>query len=155
MIRRRVSLAFPVALALSGPAAAEGLEIQRNGARPSVQAPATNFTGKVRLDGSFQAQAPGRVGGATVTFDPGARTNWHTHPLGQTLIVVSGRGWVQREGDPPQEIQPGDIVWIPPGVRHWHGATATTAMSHVAIAEAQDGSPVRWMERVLDEQYPR
>jgi quercetin dioxygenase-like cupin family protein len=152
---RRARIALPVALALAGPAAAEGLEIQRSGARASARAPAEHFTGQVRLDSPFQAAAPARVGGATVTFEPGARTDWHTHPLGQTLIVTAGRGWVQREGSAAQEIRPGDIVWIPPNTRHWHGATATTAMSHIAIAERQDGSPVTWMEKVGDDQYPR
>ncbi len=129
------------------------MNIQRSGEKPSAVPPADYFTGTVRLDAPFQAPAPARVGGATVTFEPGARTNWHTHPLGQTLIVTSGLGWVQLEGQPVQEIRPGDIVWIAPGERHWHGATATTAMSHIAIAESQDGKAVEWMEPVTDEQF--
>ena len=127
--------------------------ITRSGSQPSQKGPAEYFTGSVRIDSRFQGSAPARVGGPTVTFEPGARTAWHTHPLGQTLIVTAGRGWVQREGGPVEEIRPGDVVWIPPGVRHWHGATATTAMSHVAIAEALDGKAVDWMEQVSDEQY--
>lgn len=107
----------------------------------------------MRIDAPFQTDAPARVGGATVTFEPGARTAWHTHPLGQTLIVTAGAGRVQEWGKPAQEIRPGDIVWIPPGVKHWHGANATVAMSHIAIAEAVDGSPVTWLEQVSDAQY--
>lgn len=129
------------------------MEIQRNGAKPSAAPPADYFTGTVRLDAPFQAPAPARVGGATVTFEPGARTNWHTHPLGQTLIVTAGLGWVQLEGQAVQEIRPGDIVWIAPGERHWHGATATTAMTHIAIAESENESSVEWMEPVTDEQF--
>jgi len=129
------------------------LVIQRSGEKPSVKGPAEYFTGTVRIDAPFQATEPARVGGATVTFEPGARTAWHTHPLGQTLIVTAGRGWVQREGGSIENITPGDIVWIPPGVKHWHGATTTTAMSHIAIAESLEGSPVTWMEKVSDEQY--
>ena len=107
----------------------------------------------MRIDAPFAGEDPARVGGATVTFEPGARTAWHTHPLGQTLIVTSGLGWVQREGGPVEEIRPGDIVWFAPGEKHWHGATSTTAMTHVAIAEKLNGSPVDWMEKVTDEQY--
>ncbi|GAA3109328.1 cupin domain-containing protein [Rhizobium viscosum] len=107
----------------------------------------------MRLDARFDSNDSDRVGGATVTFEPGARTAWHTHPLGQTLIVVSGLGWAQREGGPIEEIRPGDIVWFAPGEKHWHGATPTTAMSHIAIAEKLNGSPVDWMEKVTDEQY--
>jgi quercetin dioxygenase-like cupin family protein len=107
----------------------------------------------VRIDSPFQGSHPARVGGAIVTFEPGARTAWHTHPLGQTLIVTSGLGWVQREGGPVEEIRPGDIVWFEPGEKHWHGATAATAMTHIAIAEALDGKVVDWMEQVTDEQY--
>jgi quercetin dioxygenase-like cupin family protein len=129
------------------------MDFKRNGSQVSAKGPAEWFTGAVRIDAPFQASAPARVGGATVTFEPGARTARHTHPLGQTLIVTSGRGWVQREGGPLEEIRPGDIVWFPPGEKHWHGATPTTVMSHIAIAEALDGKAVEWMEHVSDEQY--
>ena len=122
-------------------------------AQPSRQAPAENFTGSVRVDQQFQAKAPGRVLGARVTFEPGARTAWHSHPLGQTLIVTSGVGRVQRWGDPVEEIRPGDLVWIPAGQKHWHGASPTTAMTHVAIVETLDGKSSDWMEKVTDEQY--
>jgi len=129
------------------------MEITRAGSKPSGKGPADWFTGAVRIDPLFTAPAPARVGGAAVTFEPGARTAWHTHPLGQTLIVTSGVGWVQRDGGPVEEIRPGDVVWFPPGEKHWHGATATTAMTHVAIQEALDGTAVEWMEHVSDEQY--
>jgi quercetin dioxygenase-like cupin family protein len=129
------------------------MDIQRNGSKPSSKGPAEWFTGSVRIDAPFQAADPGRAGGAIVTFEPGARTAWHTHPLGQTLIVTSGLGWTQCEGGSVEEIRPGDIVWCPPGVRHWHGATPTTAMTHIAIAEALDGKVVDWMEHVTDAEY--
>lgn len=129
------------------------MDIQKCGSQTSAKGPAEYFTGTARIDAPFAGEAPARIGGATVTFEPGARTAWHTHPLGQTLIVTAGLGWVQREGEPVQEIRPGDIVWIAPGERHWHGATATTAMTHIAIAESQNGSPVAWMEKVTDAQY--
>lgn len=129
------------------------MEIQRNGEKPSVKGPAQNFTGTVRIDTPFQAKAPARVGGAFVTFEAGARSNWHTHPLGQTLIVTSGLGWTQCEGGPIVEIRPGDVIWCPPGHKHWHGATATTAMTHIAIAESLDGRAVDWLEPVTDAQY--
>jgi quercetin dioxygenase-like cupin family protein len=131
------------------------MKITRSGSQPSRNGPAEYFTGSVRVDSPFSATAPARVGGATVTFEPGARTAWHTHPLGQTLIVTAGHGWVQVEGGAREEIRPGDLVWFPPGVKHWHGATATTGMSHIAIAEALDGKTVDWMEKVSDEQYQR
>jgi quercetin dioxygenase-like cupin family protein len=131
------------------------MEIKRSGSQPSAKGPADYFTGTVRIDAPFAGEDPARVGGATVTFEPGARTAWHTHPLGQTLIVTSGLGWVQREGGPVEEIRPGDIVWFAPGEKHWHGATSTTAMTHIAIAEKLNGSPVDWMEKVTDEQYLR
>ncbi|MBK5122189.1 cupin domain-containing protein [Burkholderia sp. R-69980] len=131
------------------------LEIIRVGSQPSGKAPAENFTGSVRLDSMFSGTAPSRVGGGTVTFEPGARTAWHTHPLGQILIVTAGVGEVQQWGHPRQEIHPGDIVWIPAGVKHWHGASPTTGMTHIAIAEALDGKSVEWMEKVTDEQYLR
>jgi len=129
------------------------MEINRVGSQPSARGPADWFTGTVRIDSRFQRDAPARVGGAIVTFEPGARTAWHTHPLGQTLIVTAGCGWVQRAGGPIEEIRPGDVVWFSPGEKHWHGATATTAMTHIAIAEALDGKSVDWMEKVSDEQY--
>ncbi|MGY2909903.1 quercetin dioxygenase-like cupin family protein [Ewingella americana] len=114
----------------------------------------TILPAKCGLTRPFQATEPARVGGATVTFEPGARTAWHTHPLGQTLIVTQGRGWVQKWGHEVEEIHPGDIIWIPEGVKHWHGATSETAMTHIAIAESLNGSPVEWLEKVTDEQYP-
>ncbi|MDQ8731836.1 cupin domain-containing protein [Bradyrhizobium sp. LHD-71] len=129
------------------------MDIKRAGSRPSGKGPAEYFTGAVRLDPLFQAGDPTRVAGAHVTFEPGARTAWHTHPLGQTLIVTSGCGWVQRDGGPVEEIRPGDVVWFPPGEKHWHGATATTGMTHIAIQEAQNGKTVEWMEKVSDAQY--
>src|SRR5438445_9167598 len=129
------------------------MEIKRVGSQPSAKGPADWFTGTVRIDPLFQAPDPALVAGASVTFEPGARTAWHTHPLGQTLIITSGCGWVQREGGPKEEVRPGDVVWIPTGEKHWHGATATTAMSHIAIAEAFDGKSVDWREQVSDEQY--
>lgn len=129
------------------------IRVSKAGSAASAAGPADYFTGKVRIDAPFQTEAPARVGGATVTFEPGARTAWHTHPLGQTLIVTAGAGRVQEWGKPAQQIRPGDIVWIPPGVKHWHGANATVAMSHIAIAEAQDGSPVTWLEQVSEAQY--
>ncbi|MFL9911821.1 (R)-mandelonitrile lyase [Paraburkholderia sp. RL17-337-BIB-A] len=129
------------------------MDIKKCGSQPSQRGPDGYFTGTVRIDAPFAGTPPSRVGGATVTFEPGARTAWHTHPLGQTLLVTSGIGWVQREGGETEEIRPGDIVWIAPGERHWHGATPTTAMTHIAIAESLDGSPVEWMEKVTDAQY--
>jgi quercetin dioxygenase-like cupin family protein len=129
------------------------MEIKQSGSQPSGKGPADWFTGSVRIDPLFQAPDPARVRGASVTFEPLARTAWHTHPLGQTLIVISGRGWVQAWGGPVEEIHPGDVVWFPPGEKHWHGATPTTAMTHIAIQEALDGKVVDWMEQVSDEQY--
>lgn len=129
------------------------MEIKRIGTQPSTKGPSDWFTGTVRIDQPFQAGDPGRVAGAMVTFEPGSRTAWHTHPLGQTLIVTSGCGWAQREGGPVEEIRPGDMVWFAPGERHWHGGTPTTAMSHIAIQEKLDGRAVDWMEKVSDEQY--
>jgi quercetin dioxygenase-like cupin family protein len=125
------------------------------GSQPSTAGAAGNFTGSVRVDQRFQATAPARVGGGVVTFEPGARSAWHTHPLGQTLIVTAGVGRVQQWGGPVQDIRPGDVVWIPPGIKHWHGATPTHGMSHIAIAEALDGKSVEWMEQVADDQYRR
>ena len=129
------------------------IDIKRNGSRPSQNGPEDWFTGRVRIDPLFQAPAPARAAGALVTFEPGVRTAWHTHPLGQTLIVTAGLGWVQREGGPIEEIRPGDVVWFPPGLKHWHGASPTTAMAHIAIQESLDGKPVDWMEKVSDGQY--
>jgi quercetin dioxygenase-like cupin family protein len=129
------------------------MEIKRSGSRPSRKGPAENFTGAVRIDPLFDPPDPARVFGASVTFEPGARTAWHTHPLGQTLIVTSGCGWTQCWGEPKEEIRPGDVIWCPPGKKHWHGATATTAMSHIAIVEKLNGKAVDWMEKVSDEQY--
>jgi quercetin dioxygenase-like cupin family protein len=129
------------------------MEIKRAGSQPSGKGPGDWFTGTVRIDPLHSPPDPARVGTALVTFEPGARTAWHTHPLGQTLIVTAGCGWVQREGGPVEEIRPGDVVWFPPGEKHWHGATPTTAMSHIAIQEKLNGSPVDWMEHVTDEQY--
>ena len=130
------------------------MKIIRSGSLPSVRGPEAWFTGAVRIDAPFQATEPASVGGATVTFEPGARTAWHTHPLGQTLIVTQGRGWLQEWGKAAEILNQGDIAWIPPGVKHWHGASAQTAMTHIAIAEAVNGSPVTWLEKVTDEQYP-
>lgn len=130
------------------------LTVTPNGSQSSAKGPADYFTGTVRVDAPFKGTEPARVSGATVTFEPGARTAWHSHPLGQTLIVTAGSGWVQEFGQPVRAIKPGDTVWIPPQVKHWHGATATTAMSHVAIAEVQDGKVVEWMEQVSAQQYP-
>jgi 4-carboxymuconolactone decarboxylase len=129
------------------------LEILRHGSQPSSDGPADYFTSSVRIEQRFQRDDPARIGGAFVTFEPGARTAWHTHPLGQTLIVTAGSGWVRREAGPIEEIRPGDVVWIPPGVKHWHGATASSAMTHIAIAEALGGKSVDWMEQVSEEQY--
>lgn len=123
------------------------------GSQPSAVGPAEYFTGKVRVDAPFKGSDGARIGGATVTFDPGARTAWHTHPLGQTLIVTAGAGYVQQEGQVRQSIRTGDTVWIPPKVKHWHGATPDTGMSHIAIAEALDGNVVEWLEQVTDKDY--
>lgn len=129
------------------------MEIKRNGSQPSVKGPAEYFTGIVRIDPLFNPPDPARVAMALITFEPGARTAWHTHPLGQTLIVTSGCGRVQREGEPIEEIRQGDVIWFAPGEKHWHGAAATTAMSHISIQEKLNGSPVDWMEQVTEEQY--
>ena len=129
------------------------MDIKRAGSQPSGKGPADYFTGTVRIDPLFSPDEPARVAGALVTFEPSARTAWHTHPLGQTLIVTAGCGRVQRKGGPIEEIRPGDVVWFPPGERHWHGAAPATAMSHIAIQEKLDGSAVTWMEQVSDEQY--
>lgn len=129
------------------------MEIRPSGSQASSKGPADWFTGTVRIDPLFTAPPPARVAGAAVTFEPGARTAWHTHPLGQTLIVTAGFGRVQRDGGPVEEIRPGDVVWFPPGEKHWHGAGPKTAMTHIAIQEALDGKTVEWMEKVTDQQY--
>ena len=129
------------------------MEISKNGTQPSAPGPAEYFTGTVRIDPLFEAPEPARGRGASVTFEPGARTAWHTHPLGQTLIVTAGCGRAQRWGGPIEAIRPGDVVWIPPGEKHWHGATATTALTHIAIQEQLGGKAVEWLEKVSEEQY--
>ena len=129
------------------------MDIKRSGSQPSGKGPTEYFTGTVRVDPLIQADAPARIFAASVTFEPGARTAWHTHPLGQTLIVTAGCGLVQRWGGPTEEIRPGDVVWFPPGEKHWHGAAPATAMTHIAIVEVLDGKSAEWMEKVSDEQY--
>jgi quercetin dioxygenase-like cupin family protein len=151
-----VMLSAPAAWPLSAqspPRLETDMQLFRNGSRPAQAGPADWFTGSVRIDPLYTAEAPARVGAAQVTFEPGARTAWHTHPLGQILVVTSGVGWTQCEGESVVEIRAGDVIWCPPGHRHWHGATPTTAMTHIAIQEALNGSPVTWMEKVSDEQY--
>ena len=129
------------------------MEIKRNGSRPSGKGPAEYFTGVVRVDPLFHAPEPARGFGASVTFEAGARTAWHMHPLGQTLIVTAGLGWAQRSGGPKEEIRPGDVIWFPPGEKHWHGAAATTAMPHIAIVEELGGKSADWLEKVSEDQY--
>jgi quercetin dioxygenase-like cupin family protein len=129
------------------------MEIKRNGSQPSVKGSAEFFTGEVRIDPLFQAPEPARVGAARVTFEPGARSAWHTHPLGQNLVVTSGLGWTQCWGEPKEDIRPGDVISCPPNTKHWHGATPTTAMTHIAIQESLNGKNVEWLEKVTDEQY--
>ncbi len=131
----------------------ENMQITRSGSQASRKGPEEWFTGSVRIDPLFQAPDPARAGAGQVTFEPGARTAWHTHPLGQTLIITSGVGWVQRDGGPIEEVKPGDVVWFPPGEKHWHGATPKTAMTHIAVQELQNGKNVDWLEKVSDEQY--
>jgi len=131
------------------------MEIKRSGSQPSGKGPGDWFTGSVRIDPLFSAPAPARAVGASVTFEPGARTAWHTHPLGQTLVVTAGCGWAQRWGGAVEEIRSGDVIWFAPGEKHWHGATATTAMTHFAVQEQLDGKAVDWMEKVTDEQYQK
>src|SRR4051794_40021116 len=163
MISRRhtLTIAGGLVTGAAGAALAEptkgntAMQIRRAGSQPSAKGPADYFIGTVRVDPMFPATAPSRVNSGHVTFEPGARSNWHTHPLGQTLIVTSGMGWVQREGGPIEEVRPGDIIWFPPGLKHWHGATPTTGFTHIAIQEALDGKNVDWLERVSDEQYRR
>ncbi len=141
------------ALIASASVVAQELDIKRNGSRPSNKGPAETFTGAVRVDPLFAAQDPSRTSGGAVTFEPGARSAWHTHPRGQILIVTAGSGWVQRWDGVRQEMKPGDVVWIPPDMKHWHGATATTAVTHIAIQEHENGKVVDWLEKVSDEQY--
>ena len=129
------------------------MDVSRNGSRPSTKGPAEYFTGSVRIEHLFDAKDPARAAAALVTFEPGARTAWHTHPLGQRLIVMSGVGWTQVEDGAVHEIRPGDVIWCPPDVKHWHGATPNTAMSHIAVQESLNGKVVTWMEKVTDEQY--
>lgn len=136
-----------------GNAAAQDMKFTRHGTQASVKGPAQNFTGSVRVDPLFGANAPSRATGAYVTFEPGARSAWHSHPLGQTLVVTAGVGRVQSWGGAIQELRPGDVVWTPPNVKHWHGASPTTALTHIAISEQQEGKAVTWMEKVSDEQY--
>jgi quercetin dioxygenase-like cupin family protein len=131
------------------------MDIKRVGSQPSTKGPEDWFTGTVRIDPLFQVNEPARAAGNAVTFEPGARTAWHTHPLGQILIVTAGFGRVQREGGPVEDIRPGDVVWFAPGEKHWHGASPTTAMTHIAIQENQNGKMVDWMEKVTDEQYEK
>jgi quercetin dioxygenase-like cupin family protein len=129
------------------------MQITRAGSQPSGKGPAEYFTGTVRVDPLFPVREPGRVFAGSVTFEPGARTAWHTHPLGQTLIIIAGAGWVQREAGPIEEVRPGDVVWFPCGLKHWHGATPTTSLTHIAIQETLNGKNVDWMEKVSDDQY--
>ena len=129
------------------------MQITRGGSQASQPGPAAYFTGAVRVEPLFPAREPSRVSAGSVTFQPGARSAWHTHPLGQTLIITSGLGWVQYEGGPIEDVRAGDVVWFPPGLKHWHGATPTTAMTHIAIQESLDGKNVDWMEKVSDDQY--
>ena len=131
------------------------MEIRRAGSQPSAKGPEDWFTGTVRIDSLFQPSEPARAAGAAVTFEPGARTAWHTHPLGQTLIVTAGFGWAQREGGSIEEIRPGDVVWFAPNEKHWHGAAPTTAMAHIAIQESLNGKVVEWMEKVSEQQYKK
>jgi 4-carboxymuconolactone decarboxylase len=149
----RIFVAIAIAVCALASGARSQIMITRNNSQPPSTGSADNFTGTVRILGPFQATAPARVSGATVTFEPGARTAWHTHPLGQTLIVTAGTGRVQRWGDPVDEIRQGDVIWIPPGQKHWHGAAPNTSMTHIAITEQLDGKTVDWLEKVSDAQY--
>ena len=152
-MKQLAAAAISLALLGTAPAIAQSIEVMPNGSRPSAKGPAQNFTGSVVVDPLFAATEHTHATGAHVTFEPGARTAWHTHPAGQTLIVTSGVGWAQEWGGQRREIKPGDVVWIPPGVKHWHGATATNGMGHIAITGMVDGKNVDWMEKVTDEQY--
>lgn len=144
---------IPAAAIASGPAPGQTMLVVRNGEQPSINGPATSFVGSARIDPLFPARAPSRVSAGYVNFQPGARSMWHTHPLGQTLVVTAGTGWVQQAGGKKQLIKPGDVIWTPPGVKHWHGATATTGMTHMAIQESLDGKNVQWLEPVSEAQY--
>jgi len=144
-----------VAVLTAAPAYAQSTEISPNGSRPSAMGAAEYFTGSVIVDPLFGARNTMPSTGGLVTFEPGARSAWHTHPAGQLLIITSGVGWIQEEGGAKQEVRPGDVIWTPPGVKHWHGATATNSMSHIAITNMADGKNVEWMEKVSDEQYGR
>ena len=141
--------------ALAESAESDQIVITRNGSQPSIKGPDTWFSGQVRVDILFRPQTPARTSAALVTCEPGSRTLWHTHPLGQTLVVTAGKGWVQEWGREKREIHPGDVVWFPPAVKHWHGANGTTSLSHIAIQEALDGKNVEWLEKVSDEQYAK
>lgn len=155
MKKLTATLASLTIMASGSAQAAEELEIRRPGSQPSARGAAEIFTGAVRIDPLFPAHPPARASGGQVTFESGARTAWHTHPLGQTLVVTSGTGWIQRWGGLRQEMKPGDVVWIPPGVKHWHGATGATAVTHIAVQEALDGKAVDWLEQVSEAQYGR
>ena len=146
---------FVLAASIASAQFEQAVTVTRSGSQPSTTGAVENFIGSVRVDDRFKGSGGARISGATVTFEPGARTAWHTHPLGQTLIVTQGVGRVQHENGPVQEIHPGDTIWIPPGVKHWHGASPTVGMSHIAFSEALDGKTVEWMEQVSDEQYGR
>jgi quercetin dioxygenase-like cupin family protein len=148
-----IAIATALAFFAAGPASAESTQISPNGSRPSTKGTPQNFTGSVTVDPYYTPNANTSSSGGLVTFEPGARSVWHTHPAGQVLIVTSGTGWVQEEGGQKREIKPGDVIWTPPGVKHWHGATASTSMSHIAISNMADGKNVEWMEHVTDEQY--
>jgi quercetin dioxygenase-like cupin family protein len=148
-------IAIVLCISATSAQSSQMITVTHPGSQPSVAGSVDNFTGSVRVDSRFQGTAPARISGGIVTFEPGARTAWHTHPLGQTLIVTAGVGLVQEWDAPVQEIRPGDIVWIPPGVKHWHGATGTNGVSHIAFSEALDGKTVAWMEQVSEEQYRR
>jgi quercetin dioxygenase-like cupin family protein len=150
-----ISLSLLASLSVASSESSQTITITRRGSQPSRQGPVETFTGAVRIDRLFDANAPSRTSGGLVTFEPGARTAWHTHPLGQTLIVTAGSGWIRQWDGPIQEIHEGDVVWIPPGQKHWHGATATTSMTHIAIQEHLDGKNVEWLEKVTDEQYTK
>ena len=152
-MKRMVSAMASLALS-AGATAAQDVTVARAGAEPASIGSSDTFTGRVRVEGRFQRATPARIGGATVVFDAGAHTAWHTHPLGQTLIVTAGSGLVQHWGGPIQVIRPGDVVWIPPDVKHWHGASPNEAMTHIAIAEAHDGQSVAWMAKLSPAQYP-
>jgi quercetin dioxygenase-like cupin family protein len=152
-MRQVIASAIALTLAAAAPAAGEGMQVFPNGSRPSARPPEANFTGPVRLDPQFGLPDQSRVSAGHVTFEPGARSAWHSHPAGQVLIVTSGTGWVQEWNGQKREIRPGDVIWTPPGVKHWHGATATNGMSHIAVQESVDGKNVEWMEKVSDEQY--